>query len=70
MNPASATTENPSSFAPGAPFDTRVLPHPKRGFIKLEDTVAVTANGYEAFGDAGRGSNRGGAQKTTPSLAQ
>jgi Xaa-Pro aminopeptidase len=24
-NPASATTENPSSFAPGAPFDTRKL---------------------------------------------
>jgi Xaa-Pro aminopeptidase len=46
------------------------LPHPKRGFIKLEDTVAVTANGYEAFGDAGRGWNRGGARKTTPSLAQ
>lgn len=35
------------------------LPHPKRGFIKLEDTIAVTANGYEAFGDKGRGWNRG-----------
>lgn len=34
--------------------------HPKRGFIKLEDTVAVTATGYEMFGDTGRGWNRGG----------
>ncbi len=36
------------------------LAHPRRGFIKLEDTVAVTDNGYEAFGDRGRGWNRGG----------
>jgi Xaa-Pro aminopeptidase len=36
------------------------LPHPTRGFIKLEDTVAVTKDGWEAFGDAGRGWNRGG----------
>ncbi len=34
--------------------------HPRRGFIKLEDTVAVTATGYEMFGDIGRGWNRGG----------
>ncbi|HEY6631538.1 MAG TPA: Xaa-Pro peptidase family protein [Rhizobiaceae bacterium] len=34
--------------------------HPTRGFIKLEDTVAVTATGYEMFGDTGRGWNRGG----------
>jgi Xaa-Pro aminopeptidase len=34
--------------------------HPTRGFIKLEDTVAVTANGYTMFGDRGRGWNRGG----------
>jgi Xaa-Pro aminopeptidase len=33
--------------------------HPKRGFIKLEDTVAVTATGWEGFGDGGRGWNRG-----------
>jgi Xaa-Pro aminopeptidase len=33
--------------------------HPKRGFIKLEDTVAVTPSGYEADGDGGRGWNRG-----------
>lgn len=37
------------------------LAHPRRGFVKLEDTVAVTAEGYEAFGDAGRGWNRAGA---------
>jgi Xaa-Pro aminopeptidase len=35
------------------------LPHPKRGYIKLEDTVAVTDSGYEGFGDQGRGWNRG-----------
>ena len=32
--------------------------HPKRGFIKLEDTVLVTEEGCEAFGDNGRGWNR------------
>jgi Xaa-Pro aminopeptidase len=37
------------------------LTHPRRGFIKLEDTVAVTDNGWDAFGDRGRGWNRGGA---------
>jgi Xaa-Pro aminopeptidase len=34
--------------------------HPRRGFIKLEDTVAVTATGWEAYGDYGRGWNLGG----------
>jgi Xaa-Pro aminopeptidase len=34
--------------------------HPRRGFIKLEDTLAITADGYEMFGDRGRGWNRGG----------
>ena len=34
-------------------------PHP-RGYIKLEDTVAVTTTGSEAYGDFGRGWNRGG----------
>ena len=33
------------------------MKHPKRGFIKLEDTVAVTATGYEIFGEGGRGWN-------------
>jgi Xaa-Pro dipeptidase len=36
--------------------------HPRRGFIKLEDTVVVTADGYEMFGERGRGWNRGGLQ--------
>jgi Xaa-Pro aminopeptidase len=36
------------------------LLHPRRGFIKLEDTVAVTEGGHEGFGDAGRGWNRAG----------
>ncbi|MBX3567700.1 MAG: aminopeptidase P family protein [Rhizobiaceae bacterium] len=35
--------------------------HPSRGFIKLEDTVAVTESGYEMFGERARGWNRGGA---------
>ncbi|MDC9825058.1 Xaa-Pro peptidase family protein [Devosia sp. ZB163] len=34
------------------------LQHPSRGYIKLEDTLAITASGYEAFGDRGRGWNR------------
>jgi Xaa-Pro aminopeptidase len=40
-------------------IETTLL-HPRRGFIKLEDTVAVTPTGQEAFGDVGRGWNRGG----------
>ncbi len=36
------------------------LEHPRRGFIKLEDTVAVTDSGYEIFGERARGWNRGG----------
>ncbi|MDX0574080.1 M24 family metallopeptidase [Sinorhizobium medicae] len=35
--------------------------HPKRGFIKLEDTLAVTNGGYEMFGNSGRGWNLGAA---------
>ncbi len=31
------------------------MQHPRRGFIKLEDTVLVTDDGYEALGDGGRG---------------
>ncbi|HVZ13897.1 MAG TPA: aminopeptidase P family protein, partial [Bauldia sp.] len=42
-------------------IETTLL-HP-RGFIKLEDTVVVTADGWEAFGDGGRGWNRGGAKR-------
>lgn len=36
------------------------LQHPRRGFIKLEDTVAVRDDGFEVLGDQGRGWNRGG----------
>jgi Xaa-Pro aminopeptidase len=36
------------------------LLHPRRGFIKLEDTVAVTPTGYEIYGNRGRGWNRAG----------
>ena len=34
-------------------IETTML-HPTRGFIKIEDTVAVTETGYEAFGDHAR----------------
>ena len=40
------------------------LQHPRRGFIKLEDTVAVTPAGYDIYGDRGRGWNRGGTAVT------
>lgn len=36
------------------------IAHETRGFIKLEDTVAVTESGHEVFGDRARGWNRGG----------
>ncbi|MEN3378811.1 MAG: hypothetical protein V7604_4166, partial [Hyphomicrobiales bacterium] len=36
------------------------LKHPTRGFIKLEDTIAVTETAFEIFGEGGRGWNRGG----------
>jgi Xaa-Pro aminopeptidase len=34
------------------------IKHPARGYIKLEDTVAVTASGSQGFGDQFRGWNR------------
>jgi Xaa-Pro aminopeptidase len=34
------------------------MAHPKRGFVKLEDTVVVTQNGCVGLGDVGRGWNR------------
>lgn len=37
-------------------IETTML-HPRRGFLKLEDTVAVTDQGWESFGDFGRGWN-------------
>src|ERR1700732_4125493 len=36
------------------------LQHPRRGFIKLEDTVVVQPNGFEVYGDRIRGWNRAG----------
>jgi len=36
------------------------LQHPRRGFIKLEDTVVVTPSGFDIYGEGGRGWNRGG----------
>lgn len=36
------------------------LQHPRRGFIKLEDTVAVTDTGFEIYGEGFRGWNRAG----------
>ena len=30
---------------------------PETGYVKLEDTVAVTETGWEGFGDGGRGWN-------------
>ncbi len=35
------------------------LRHPTRGFIKLEDTVAITDTGHEVFGNTLRGWTRG-----------
>ena len=34
--------------------------HPSRGFIKIEDTVAIHEAGPELMGNRGRGWNRGG----------
>jgi Xaa-Pro aminopeptidase len=39
------------------------MQHPKRGFVKLEDTVAVTDDGWVGFGDTGRGWNRMGTKR-------
>jgi Xaa-Pro aminopeptidase len=36
------------------------MAHPKRGFIKLEDTVVVTDQGFDIYGEGARGWNRGG----------
>jgi Xaa-Pro aminopeptidase len=36
------------------------LQHPRRGFIKLEDTVVVTPSGFDVYGDRARGWNRAG----------
>ena len=36
------------------------MQHPKRGFIKLEDTIVVTDQGFDTYGEGARGWNRGG----------
>lgn len=36
------------------------MQHPKRGFIKLEDTIIVTDGGFDIYGEGARGWNRGG----------
>ena len=59
--------------APSVPFDAdrplesnmivsieTTMKHPRRGFIKLEDTVVVTDAGFDIYGEGGRGWNRGG----------
>jgi Xaa-Pro aminopeptidase len=51
--------ENPLEAGMVLSVETTML-HPSRGFIKLEDTLAVTETGYEMFGERGRGWNRGG----------
>lgn len=38
------------------------LPHARRGFIKIEDTVVVTGTGYEIYGDGLRGWVRAGSR--------
>ncbi len=43
-------------FQPGMVLSVETtMQHPSRGFIKLEDTVAVTSQGYEMFGGQNRG---------------
>jgi Xaa-Pro aminopeptidase len=34
------------------------LKHPRRGFIKLEDTAVVTEQGHEIYGEGARGWNK------------
>jgi Xaa-Pro aminopeptidase len=40
------------------------ITHPRRGYIKLEDTVAVTPSGFEIFGEGARGWNIAGTALT------
>ena len=43
-------------FAPGMVLSVETtMQHPKRGFIKLEDTVIITDKGHELFGPDNRG---------------
>jgi Xaa-Pro aminopeptidase len=56
---AAADAERPLEAGMVVSVET-TLHHPSRGFIKLEDTVAVTEAGHEVYGDRARGWNRGG----------
>jgi len=56
---AAADAERPLEAGMVVSVET-TLHHPSRGFIKLEDTVAVTETGHEVYGDRARGWNRGG----------
>ena len=55
---AAEDAERPLKAGMVLSVETTLL-HPRRGYIKLEDTVAVLADGFEFFGGAGRGWNRG-----------
>lgn len=55
------------AYDAGRPLETGMvvsvettLQHPRRGFIKLEDTVVVTPSGFDVYGDRARGWNRAG----------
>jgi Xaa-Pro aminopeptidase len=54
-----ADAEIPLEAGEVVSVETTLL-HPSRGFIKLEDTVVVTDNGFEIYGDGARGWNRAG----------
>jgi Xaa-Pro aminopeptidase len=50
--------DGPLPLQPGMVLSVETtLLHPRRGFIKLEDTVIVTDDGYRAVGDRARGWN-------------
>lgn len=55
-------TNATTPLAPGMVLSVETtMQHPRRGFIKIEDTVAVTKDGCELFGTEGRGWIQGGA---------
>ena len=58
-------------LAPGMVLSVETtMQHPRRGFIKIEDTVAVTPGGHELFGAEGRGWTRGAAAMAVPGGGQ
>ena len=72
MNRRGSRTERAIPTSPkmrACPLESRMvlsvettLQHPRRGFIKLEDTVAVTETGHEVYGDRAHGWNRAAAK--------